>query len=171
MVSEAQAILRAHRVQKYTKEALENVKSRIISNMSAKKRNASMRSVKSLTVETTGVGGTLYGLRSFWAMETGRKGGKIPRNFRDIIADWIIAKGISIYSNSLTGRRPTVKSAAGYIAWTIKNKGTKLHREHRFEDIFSKASRDEVNTLSDKIMLLAASNIDYLHTDLANFKQ
>lgn len=171
MVSEAQAILRAHRVKELTKESLENVRQRIIANMGAKKRNASMRSVKSLSVRMTEVGGTLYGLSSFLAMEKGRKGGKVPRNFQDIIASWIVAKGISLYSNAPSGRQPTVKRVSYLIARSIQQKGSRMHRNGQFQDIFSKASKDEVTKLSDKIMLLAASNIDYLHTDLANLKQ
>lgn len=166
MATDVTTILNSHLVRELTQETLDNVKLRIISNMSAKRRNASMRSVRSLTVKVDGTGGTLYGLSSFLAMETGRKGGKVPRDFRRIIADWVVAKGISIYTN--TGRRPRVSSVAYLIARKIKTQGTALHREGRFEDIYTRASNEETLKLSEKIRLLVSSGVDYLHKDFAN---
>lgn len=166
MATDVSTILNSHVVRELTQETLDRVKLRIIQNMSAKARNASMRSVKSLSVKVDGTGGALYGISSFLAMEKGRKGGKVPRDFRRIIADWIVAKGISIYSN--TGRKPRVSSVAYLIAKMIRERGTALHREGRFEDIYSRASVEETLKLSEKIRLLVSSGINYLHKDFAN---
>lgn len=166
MATDVNTILNSHLVRELTQETLEKVKLRIIQNMGMKNRNVSMRSVKSLTIKVDGTGGALYGLSSFLAMEKGRKGGKVPRDFRRIIADWIVAKGISLYTN--TGRRPRLQSVAYLIARKIKTSGTALHREGRFEDIYSRASIEETLKLSEKIRLLVSSGINYLHEDFAN---
>lgn len=66
-------------IQGIIKLHLENVKAKIANQMAANNRNASGRSVASLTVEVTGNIGVLWGSKSFLAMEHGRKGGKVPK--------------------------------------------------------------------------------------------
>ena len=81
-------------IQEIIKQHLENVKTKITNQMAANDRNASGRSVASLTVEVSDNVGVLWGSKSFLAMEHGRKGGKIPKGFVGIIRQWIIDKGI-----------------------------------------------------------------------------
>ena len=69
--------------------------------MEAMKRTATGKSVASLKVETgkNGKGESsafLTGGKQWEYMERGRGPGKVPYNFRDIIREWIVAKGISL---------------------------------------------------------------------------
>ena len=75
---------------------LENVRQKVAQAMADYGRNASGRSVGSLTVSVNGNVGTLFGSKSFLAMERGRAGGKVPKGFVAIIKQWIIDKGISV---------------------------------------------------------------------------
>lgn len=161
-------ILNSHKVREYTQEALERVKATIIANMGGKARNASGRSVNSLLVKVDGTGGGLYGSKSFWAMEKGRKAGRVPAGFRQIIADWIVAKGITIYPpKGYRGKKSPLQAVSYLIAKKIREQGTGLHRRNEFQDIFSRVSKDETEALANKIRIYVASGIDYLHKDLA----
>lgn len=166
MATNINTILNSHKVTELSKEALENLKQKIIANMGFHKRNASMRSINSLYVRANGVGGTLLGRKSFLAMEKGRKAGKVPRDFRQIIADWIVAKGITLYSTD--GSKPRLSSVSYLIARSIKTRGTVLHQMAGFDDIFSTASKQEIEKLSEKINLILSSDVDYLHNQFAN---
>jgi hypothetical protein len=79
-------------------KALEELKERIAANIdgNAPVSKASGNTAKSMHVEETGSGATLFGRRAFGTLETGRKGGKVPQNFRSIIRQWILDKGISV---------------------------------------------------------------------------
>ena len=82
-------------VRGYIRECLEAVSDRIKRNIDEKGRTASGATAASLEVSVGNLGGTLYGSRSFLAIQRGRKGGKVPRGFVGIIRQWIIDKGIS----------------------------------------------------------------------------
>ena len=166
MATDVGTILNSHKVTELSKETLENVKQKIIANMGFKKRNASMRSVNSLYVRTDGTGGALFGRKSFLAMEKGRKPGRVPRDFRHIIADWIVAKGITLYSTD--GSKPRLSSVAYLIAESIRKRGTLLHQMTAFDDIYSGAVKQETRKLSEKIRLMLSSEVDYLHKEIAN---
>lgn len=153
-------------VPKIVRASLERIKKRIIANMSANRRNASGRSVDSLYIETTRVGGTLHGLRSFVAMETGRKGGKIPKGFADIILQWIKDKGISFYSTHPGSPDTQMKSAAYLISRHIANKGTALNLITS-QDIYSKAVETEYQILQSQILASFGSQVRYINEKYA----
>lgn len=159
-------ILNSHNVENFVRDTLTIIKNRMIANMARRGRNASMRSVNSLKITTTGIGGTLEGLRSFVAMETGRRGGKIPQGLRHIIAQWIDDKGISIYDPY--GGKPNKKKVAFLIARSIQQKGTALKRRGGFDDIYSSVINEEVLKLADKIRFTAGSDIDSINRKYAS---
>lgn len=59
-------------------------------------QKASGRTLASLRVEVDGEHGTLYGRQAFGTLETGRRAGRVPRRFEDIIRQWILDKGIAV---------------------------------------------------------------------------
>lgn len=155
----------ASEVSKMLKEALEAVKADIIQNMSAKNRNASGRSIRSLVVDVTGSVGDLYGSASFMAMETGRKAGRVPKGFHKIIEQWIKDKGIALYSSS-PDREPNIRSVAYFIARKIASEGTMLHRRGMRQDIYTGSIEREVTKLSEKLLLRVGSDITTLHNTI-----
>lgn len=153
-------------VQEMLQRHLENVKARVAQAMADNSRNASGRSVASLQVVVSENVGTLYGSKSFLVMERGKKPGKVPFGFRDIIKQWIVDKGISV--TPIPSKRRVTKytpyerglnSLAGAIAYKIMKEGTKLHRDNSFNDIYTTAVQEELAALSEEMMLFAADSI------------
>lgn len=154
------------------KRHLENVKAAIAKQMEANKRNASGRSVASLTVEVAGNIGTLFGSKSFLAMERGRKGGKVPKGFYDIIRQWIIDKGIAytpIPSKTqraiLSPDERGLRSLAGAIAYRIMKDGTRLHRDGGYNDIYTTAVNEELKLLHAEVVDMTAQSIAQINND------
>lgn len=153
-------------VQEMLKRHLENVKARVTQAMADNSRNASGRSIASLQVVVGDNVGILYGSKSFLAMERGKKPGKVPFGFRDIIKQWIIDKGISV-TPIPSKRRDTkytpyergLNSFAGAVAYKIMKEGTKLHRDNGYNDIYTTAVREELAALSDEMVLFTADSI------------
>lgn len=74
--------------------------------------------------------GWLMGYKYVHVLEHGRRPGKVPYNFGEIIKKWMEAKGIQPRDGE------TIERAANSIAWVIKTKGTFLHRYGYEIDIF-----------------------------------
>lgn len=153
-------------VQEMIRLHLENVKSKIVQAMADNQRNASGRSVASLSIEVSGNKGVLYGSKSFLVMERGKKPGKVPYRFRDIIKQWIIDKGISVTpiptkkrQSKYTPHERGLNSMAGAIAYKIMKEGTKLHRDNGYNDIFTSAVRNELKVLEDELVLFTSNTI------------
>lgn len=147
-------------------DALMAVKLSIMAQMVSLSRNASGDSVRSLTIETAGVDGILWGKRSFRFMEQGRGRGSIPHDFTTIILNWATAKGVNLhYKGNPAVKRSERRSAAWLIAQKIKSEGTKLYRDRRTDDIFTSIIDKKIDELSGKIMMTASSDIDRI-TDI-----
>lgn len=135
---------------------VEKVKLGIAQEMAARHRTASGRSVASLTVEPIGtVGVGLFGGPQWARMQDGKAPGKVPYNFRDIIKDWIKAKGISI-----TGGQRGLDSAAFCIARSIAKNGTRLYREHKHDDIFDSVVERELTGIAVDALGLVSVEVD-----------
>lgn len=145
-------------VKKYIRETLEIVDKRIKANIDSHGRTASGRTAKSMVIEDTEWGGKLVGSGSFLAMERGRKGGRVPYGFRDIILEWIKDKGIQVAvtpakrASKYSDLERAQRSAAGAIAYTIMTKGTRLHRTGGFDDILTTVIAEEMTKLRPKII-------------------
>ena len=145
---------------------LTNVKTKVEQRMGDYGRNASGRSVGSLTVSVNGAVGTLYGSSSFLVMEKGRAGGKVPMNFVGIIKQWIIDKGLSVTPIPSTRKNAKytpyergLNSFAGAVAYSIMKHGTKLHRDNGYNDIFTTAVNEELKAMNDELILYTAKSI------------
>lgn len=128
-------------VQDILTRHLENVKAKIANAMAEHGRNASGKSVASLQVSVNGDVGILYGSKSFLVMERGKKPGKVPYGFRDIIKQWIIDKGISFApkpskrkDSKYSPQERALNSLAGAIAYKIMKEGTRLHRDNGYNE-------------------------------------
>lgn len=160
-------------IQEIIQRHLENVKTKITSQMAANNRNASGRSVASLTVEVSDNVGVLWGSKSFLAMEHGRKGGKIPKDFVSIIRQWIIDKGIAVAPISAKTNRAIlspeergIRSMAGAIAHKIMKEGTRLYRDGGYNDIYTTAVNEELDLLAMECMDVSAQSIAEINNNL-----
>lgn len=142
-------------IQEILTTRLNNIKSRIIRNMTEQKRMASGRSAASLRVEVQGNHGILWGAKSFLSMERGRGAGKIPLGFVAIIKQWAIDKGISVSARSKLGkpmsRESALNSFAGAVAYSIMKKGTRLHRSRKYDDIFTTVLNEELEKMGEDL--------------------
>lgn len=159
-------------VQEMLAQHLENVKNKVIAAMEANSRNASGKSVASLQVVVSGDVGTLYGSKSYLVMERGKKPGKVPYRFQDIIKQWIIDKGISV--TPIPAKTKNVKytpyerglnSMAGAIAYKIMKEGTSLFRSGGYNDIYTTAVKEELEALANELVLFSADTIAEINND------
>lgn len=159
-------------IQDILERHLKNVKAKIERQMAANNRNASGRSVRSLTIDVDGTTGTLYGARQFLVMERGRKGGKVPRGFVGIIRQWIIDKGIAVAPiPSKTNRailspeERGIRSMAGAIAHKIMKEGTRLYRDGGYNDIYTTAVNEELELLAMECMEVQAQSLAKINSN------
>lgn len=164
-------------IQGEIRQCLENVKRRIQDNISSHGRTASGRSAASLTIEETSLlGGILSGSTSFLAMERGRKGGRVPKGFFEIIRQWVVDKGITVSpkpakrASKYSDEERAQRSAAGAIAYTIMTKGTRLFREGSFDDIYSAVIAEEVGKLRPKLLDVFSFAIRDINENMKNYE-
>jgi len=120
MKTEQKAILKAE---------LEILRDKIIANHLAAGQKASGNTIKSFKVDIFEDYGQLTGRKAIGTLETGRKGGKVPKGFQAIILKWMQDKGINV-------KQP--KSFAYLVARKIAREGSLLHRAGGRSDIYSK---------------------------------
>ena len=141
-------------------EELTSLKAVITNNIRAAGEWATGKTAASMQVQVTGMMGELMGRRAFGTLETGRRPGRIPRNMRDIIYEWMQAKGIHAdpmpYVRPGRHKYPTAQmrgdmSMAGAIAYTIKTRGTLLYREGGRNDIYSQAIPEAVARINARL--------------------
>ena len=128
-------------------EELQTLKAQITANIRATGQWASGKTAASMAVNVSGNIGELVGRRAFGTLETGRKGGRVPRNFEAIIYDWMQAKGVHAEPIPYKTSRPHKyseqergdRTMAYFIARTIRREGTRLYREGGRDDVYSRA--------------------------------
>lgn len=117
--------------------ALHEAKERIQQNLANTGTNASGRTSESLEVVIDETSGTLYGRQAFGTVETGRKAGRVPYGFKDIIYQWMQDKGVHADITGSRSQRSADMSMAYHIAKKIANEGSRLYREGGRVDIYS----------------------------------
>ena len=140
-------------------QELDELKARIIQNHTAAGQVASGKTAKSLRIEVDEDSGRLFGRSPFGTLETGRKGGKVPRQFYLIIRKWMADKGIQAPPIPYKTDRPHkytpeergALSMAAAIAETIRKKGTKLYRDGGRNDIYSKEIEKTRKILAERL--------------------
>jgi hypothetical protein len=99
----------------------------------------------------SGLHGWLGGYSYVGVLETGRKSGKVPVYFKEIIKRWILAKGLQYQDDRDLDRM------SSSIAWVIHKEGTLLHRTGKREDIFTTPLKDFSSRLADRLSVYYAS--------------
>ncbi len=130
-------------------DRLERLRADIVAEITNKRITASGRTQNSLQVEQYNGGVRLVANAGNRApiptLEIGRPGGKVPRNFTDIIVEWSRAKGLA-WGNDIQRRR-----IAGAVAWgKIRRVGTDRHL--RPENVYSTLVQEAVQDLRGYIM-------------------
>ena len=160
-------------IQEILQRHLENLKSTIASRIDEYKRTVTGRTAASLTISVSGNRGILYGSGSFLAIERGRGAGKVPYNFVRIIKEWIVNKGITF--KPIPAKRKNVKytpmerglnSFAGAVAYKIMKEGSRMHRDNIYNDIYTSAVNDELESLSEELVITSARSIAEINKEL-----
>lgn len=154
--------------QEILDEELEKARVAIIHNIRESGQWASGRTGTSMRVETTDDTGTLYGRKAFGTLETGRKGGRVPRLFNAIIYQWMMDKGIhgrplpyKIQGNhKYSPQERGDRAMAGAIAYTIRKKGTRLYREGGRDDVYTPVVRATIRRITDRFAGLVEAMIE-----------
>ena len=140
--------------RKVVSEELESLRQRIIENHLRAGQKASGRTIASLHVETDNDGGILFGRKAFGTLETGRRGGKVPKGFYHIIYQWMQDKGIQV-------ERP--KSFAYLVARKIAREGTKLYRQGGRDDIYSNEIPKTTESVLSRITGLLGASVESIN--------
>lgn len=155
------------RIEEILTEELTALRDEISRNIEAAGERASGRTQESLRVEASNDGGTLYGRQAFGTTETGRKAGAVPHNIVEIIRQWIQDKGIKTAAIPYKTDRPHKYTpaergeiaAAAAIAYSIKERGTRLYRDGGRTDIYSDAIPAAVERIKARIGALFVNEI------------
>ena len=137
-------------------QELELLRTRIIANMRTAGAVASGRTIASLRVVPTDGGAALVttGRMPFGVLETGRRGGRVPQGFTQIIREWMAAKGI----------HAAFQRADSSMAWAISRKiareGTSLFRRGGRDTIYSQEIPKTIAAIDAKIGVLFDAYVD-----------
>lgn len=135
-------------VQNIIFEELEDLRKRIISNIDSTGRRASGRTSGSMHTDVSENRGILFGRMAFGTLETGRKSGKVPAGFYQIIKQWVIDKGISFDSQSERN------SFAYLVSRKIAREGTQLYRTGAEADVYTTEVPDTIERIKDRVGFL-----------------
>lgn len=143
MSEEIRAILR---------EELEDLRTRIIANMTAADQVVTGKTRDSMRVTVQGNAGVLTGRQAFATLETGsrpwsRKPKRTPKWFADLIGEWIEAKNLDLNQWA--------------VAHTIIHQGSSLYRSGGRADIYSPELQKTIDRIGDRIL----SRYEVLVTD------
>ena len=143
MPEEIRAILR---------EELEDLRTRIIDNMTAADQVVTGKTRDSMRVTVQGNAGVLTGRQAFATLETGsrpwsRKPKRTPKWFADLIGEWIEAKNLDLNQWA--------------VAHTIIHQGSSLYRSGGRADIYSPELQKTIDRIGDRIL----SRYEVLVTD------
>ena len=135
-------------VQNIIFEELEDLRKRIISNIDSTGRRASGRTSGSMHTDVSESRGILFGRMAFETLETGRKPGKVPAGFYQIIKQWVIDKGISFDSQSERN------SFAYLVSRKIAREGTQLYRMGSDADVYTTEVPETIERIKDRVGFL-----------------
>lgn len=130
-------------------DRLEQLRQDIVANIEQKGITASGRTQRSLQVQVYSGGVRLIAQAGERApiptLEVGRPGGRVPRNFTDIIVEWSKDKGLA------WGDDKRRRKIAGAVAWgKIRREGTNRHKRH--EDVYSTLVTKAAEDLQEQVV-------------------
>lgn len=124
-------------ISKILTSALSDARERIRQNLASTGTNASGRTSASLEILVDDTSGTLLGRQAFGTVEKGRKAGRVPYGFKDIIYQWMQDKGVHAERKGRLSQRDVDMTMAYHIAKKIEREGSKLYRTGGRTDIYS----------------------------------
>lgn len=142
---------------------LGNIKVGIAQRMAALGRISSGRSVASLQIDVKDSKGNLSGDKQWETMQRGRRLGKVPSNFREIIKNWVRQKGISIQPKEGQSQKQAIESFSYLVTRNIMQKGTKLYRDKGYNDIYDTLLEEEIKKLTNETASVLELEIDKLN--------
>jgi hypothetical protein len=141
-------------LQPIIQSELEQLKAEIIFRHEQAGQVASGKTRASFEIVTSESSGELWGNSYVGVLERGRKPGKVPYNFRDILKRWATAKGISFSSEADMNRW------AYFVAKKIREEGTLLYARGRREDIFETPINNFIDRITNRIGSIYQSEIE-----------
>lgn len=124
---------------------LQDLAQRIADNIARNGQTASGKTARSLEVREGSDEVVLLGRKAFGTMETGRRGGRVPRNFPSILYQWSLDKGISFDTDRER------RSFAYLLAKKIQNEGTQLFRDGGRADVYSNEIPKTISNIARKL--------------------
>ena len=151
-------------------EEVEALRQRIIANMRSQGAVASGRTINSLRVEREKDGAMLVSdsRMPFGVLETGRRGGRVPMGFQDIILQWMRDKGVSgtpipyttNRQHKYTPQERGDRSLAYFISRKIRREGTRLFREGGRDTIYSQEIPKTMQRVEERVTALVSAYVD-----------
>lgn len=135
-------------------EELESLRQRIIENHIRAGQKASGKTISSLRVDVKDNQGILFGRQAFGVLETGRKPGKVPKGFYQIIQQWAKDKGIQVENP---------KSFAYFVARKIAREGTELHRQGGRSDIYSPEVEKTIQEIMNRAFAIFKDDVTHIN--------
>lgn len=127
-------------------QLIENVKGAHIAAGQA----TSHQTMDSWRVERMANGAAWVGSAYTGVLDTGRRGGKVPYDFADIIQRWAEAKGLPEASDP---------QFAHAVMWKIRREGSKLFREGGRHDIIQDNITKAEQSIKEKVVAIVHSFI------------
>jgi hypothetical protein len=159
------------KTKRVLQEELQSLADRIKANHKNAGQVASGKTLRSIHVDVTDKEGALFGRAYFGVLETGRRAGRVPRNFTGIILQWMKDKGVHAdpipykrkpsagWSPKYTAQERGDYSLAGAIATRIRKEGSKLYRDGGRTDIFSNEIPTTTKNILDRLVTIMKENI------------
>ena len=152
-------VITGAQVSQILTEELGTLKATIINNIRSTGQWASGKTAASMAVMVSGSIGELVGRKAFGTLETGRRGGRVPRNFHNIIYDWMQAKGVHAQPMPYKTNRPHKyseqergdRTMAYFISRTIRREGTRLYRDGGRDDVYSRAIPITIERINSRL--------------------
>lgn len=133
-------------IQEILNIELSRLKTDIATRSEQAGQRATGKTIASVSVENVSEsGGQLLGNDYIGVLATGRKGGKVPYDFIDILKRWATAKGITFSDER------QFNTWAYFVKKKIQKEGTVLYRSGVTKDIFDTPIADFQTRLSEKI--------------------
>jgi hypothetical protein len=158
-------------IKQILSDGLAKLRENIIANHEAAGQVASGRTKASIAISVDDSHGVMTGRRAFGTLETGRKAGRVPKNFHAIIRQWIIDKGISVDAipyarkggGKYTPEERGLRRMAHFIAKKIAAEGTVLHREGGRTDIYSNEIPQTVQSIEEQVGAMFTVKIETIN--------
>ena len=133
-------------------EELNQLKVDIVNRHVKAGQRATGATINSLDVRNvTDISGELWGADYIGVLEKGRKAGKVPYNFKDILIKWARAKGIKF------GSQRELDKFAYFLSKKIEREGTERYGKN--VDIFTTPIKEMTKRLSKRIAIAYATEI------------